>query len=158
GSVKPSNARRASSISPPHGALPATGTSAMQFVPQQAQASARPSLRRAAIASALAGAWISAIGLSGCGGGGGSSASATSAPGAIVEHPINNGSARFIVDPNHGGQASSVKITGLFWGRLVSVRDEDGNLQQKEMVVGEDIHSDNQDYRLDTNPITDETT
>jgi len=68
------------------------------------------------------------------------------------------GSRSFIVDSNQGGQASSVRVRGLYWGRLVDVRDSSGTHQNTGMVIGEDIQSDNINYLLDTNAITEVTT
>ena len=67
------------------------------------------------------------------------------------------GSQTFVVDANHGGQAGSIKIRKLMWGRLVDVRDITGATQNQNFVIGEDIHTDNLDYLLETNAITEET-
>ncbi len=65
---------------------------------------------------------------------------------------------RFIVDENSGGESSDLKITGIYWGRIVSVRDALGALQHSNFVVGEDIVTDFSDFIVETNPITLETT
>ena len=82
------------------------------------------------------------------------------AVGTQVDHPdpIASGSLRFTVDENSGGEASDLKITGIYWGRLVKVRDGLGVLQHSNFVVGEDVVSDLSDFLVDTNPITLETT
>jgi hypothetical protein len=67
-------------------------------------------------------------------------------------------SKHFIVDPSSGGHGGDVKVTNMYWGRLVDVLDGNGVLQQKEFVVGEDIQSDNSDYVLSTNVVTSITT
>ncbi len=67
------------------------------------------------------------------------------------------GSETFVVDENQGGQSSSIKIRAVLWGRLVNVRDITGAPQNQGMVIGEDIHSDNFDFLMETNAITEET-
>jgi hypothetical protein len=67
------------------------------------------------------------------------------------------GSRTFVVDGNHGGQAPALAILSVRWGRLVNVRDSSGVLQNTDMPIGEDIHSDGVDYSLEHNPITGET-
>ncbi len=80
------------------------------------------------------------------------------APNTIVAQPDPTiGSQTFVVDENQGGQASSVRIRSVMWGRLVDVRDLTGVTQNQGMVIGEDIHSDNFDYLLETNAITEAT-
>jgi len=89
------------------------------------------------------------------------STSATANPvGTYVDHPdpLASGSLRFLVEENSGGQSATLKITAFSWGRLVKVRDQLGVLQHSDMVVGEDIVSDNVDYLVETNAVTGETT
>jgi len=108
-------------------------------------------------ASVLAGAALAT--LAGCGGGGGAQSVSSGTAGAVSLHPEpQRGSRSLLVDANQSGQASSLRMTQVAWGRLAKVRDSVGQLQQSEMVIGEDIATDNVDYRLDTNPITEETT
>jgi hypothetical protein len=79
-------------------------------------------------------------------------------PNTILAQPDPTiGSETFVVDPNHGGQSGSVKISKVLWGRLVNVRDSSGEPQNQNFVIGEDIHTDNIDYLLETNAITEET-
>lgn len=94
-----------------------------------------------------------------CGGGGSNAFVPVGTSGAVVEHPDPSlGSHLVRVEPNFGGEAANLRITGVSWGRLAQVRDQLGTLQQSEFVIGEDIHSDFTDFQLDTNPITEETT
>jgi hypothetical protein len=101
--------------------------------------------------------------LAGCGGGGGGSDSGSAttggAPGSIVAHPDPTlyGSQTLVVDPNQGGGANAMTISRIAWGRLVDVRDSNGDLQNVDYVVGEDIVTGGS-YRLDTNAVTAETT
>jgi len=78
--------------------------------------------------------------------------------GTILAQPDPTiGSNTFVVDENHGGQSSTVKVKALLWGRLVEVRDVTGALQNSDMVVGEDIRTDNLDFSLESNGITEQT-
>ena len=102
---------------------------------------------------------LAALGVAGCGGGSvNNNQGSGSAPGSLLAHNDPGlGSEVLIVDANQGGDAQNLKIVGVFWGRLVTVRDSSGTPQQKEMVVGEDIQSDNIDYLLTSNAVTEET-
>ena len=94
-----------------------------------------------------------------CGGGGENAFVPVGTSGAVVEHPEPQlGSHLVRIDPNVGGEAANLRITGVSWGRIAQVRDQLGTLQQNDLVIGEDIHSDFTDFQLDTNPITEETT
>ena len=94
-----------------------------------------------------------------CGGGGTTASGSNQPAGSIVNQPDPSiGSQVFVVDANEGGHAGSLKIRQVSWGRLVNVRDLTGALQNTGMVVGDDIRSDNLDYELDVNAITEETT
>lgn len=84
---------------------------------------------------------------------------ATHPVGTVLDHPTPfGGSRRFVVDQNLRGQGSQLRIVGVAWGRLVTVRDQLGALQHKDMLIGEDIVTDGVDYQVDTNAITLETT
>lgn len=89
---------------------------------------------------------------------------ASHAVGALIDHPDfdpfapEEGSRYLVVEENHAGGASQLRIVNLYWGRLVKVRDQLGVLQQSGMPVGEDIVSDGVDYLVETNAITLETT
>ncbi len=84
----------------------------------------------------------------------------TNPPGTLVDHPDASTltTKRFIADPNKGGKGSELRISAMYWGRLVDVfdRDADGTreLQHKEFVVGANIVSDGHDYLLETNALT----
>lgn len=79
--------------------------------------------------------------------------------GTLADHPAPfGGSIRFFVEPNQRGQASQLRITEIAWGRLVTVRDQLGVVQHRDLVIGEDISTDGVDYDLNTNAITLETT
>jgi len=67
-------------------------------------------------------------------------------------------SKHFVVDASQGGLAPSLNITSMYWGRLVDVTDSNNVLQQKDIVIGEDIQSDSIDFKLTTNPVTSVTT
>ena len=95
----------------------------------------------------------------GCGGSKTPAQNSGAAAGSILNQPDPSiGSNTFVVDANQGGQAGSLRISQVFWGRLVNVRDSLGALQNTDMLVGDDIRSDNVDYELDVNAITEETT
>ncbi|MBK7644037.1 MAG: hypothetical protein IPJ19_13465 [Planctomycetes bacterium] len=81
------------------------------------------------------------------------------AVGTVLDQPDPGiGSKTFVVDANHGGQANSVRLVASMWGRLVNVRDSSGEVQNTGVVIGEDIRTDNIDFVLDQNGITEETT
>lgn len=78
--------------------------------------------------------------------------------GSIVAHPTGGlGSRSFIVDPNRSGNGTNLRIQGVFWGRLVTVTDSTDTVQHLDYVIGEDV-SDNSDYQVTTNPVTEITT
>jgi hypothetical protein len=59
----------------------------------------------------------------------------------------------FVPDPNHGGLATSVRVTGVFLGRLVDVYDFDAAsgasaLQHRDFPIGLDIASNGVDFDL----------
>jgi hypothetical protein len=61
-------------------------------------------------------------------------------------------------DPDQGGQAAEIHVTGVFWGRLVDVygiERETGerSLIVRDFVVGPDVASDARDFELETSPI-----
>ena len=59
-----------------------------------------------------------------------------------------------VVDPSLLGEASGVALAQATWGRLADVLDSSGALQNTNMVVGEDIHSDSVDFALETSAHT----
>lgn len=109
----------------------------------------------------LAGAVLAA-----CGGSGGGSQSGGNpgdpGPGSgEFSYPegFESSPAGFFVDPNKGGQGSSLRIAEAFWGRLVDVYDTDAitgvqSLQYRNYVIGENIQSDGNDFVLEANPVT----
>lgn len=101
-----------------------------------------------------------ALALTACTGGTDSAESSASsgAPGTTVDHTAAGiGSKSFIVDSNFGGQATNLRIQGVFWGRLVNVFDANDELQHVDFVIGEDIITDAVDYEVTTNPVTEVT-
>ena len=88
------------------------------------------------------------------------SPSPASGVGPIAHKP---GGGLFFVDPNHGGEASEVRITALFWGRLVDVHglDPHGGIIARpafsDLVIDENVQSDGVNYLLETNPVTQKT-
>ena len=68
-----------------------------------------------------------------------------------------NGTVRFVVEDNNGGQKAALKLKSVLWGRLVDIEDVNGALQNRDYVVGEDILT-STDYQIRTNPVTDRTT
>ena len=112
------------------------------------------SLGALAIPTLFLGAW-----LPGCGSGSPTPVTSNQSVGSVVNHPDPSvGSKTFVVDENFGGQRTSVHLSSVMWGRMVNVRDSSGETQNSNLVVGEDIRTDNIDYQLDINPITEETT
>ncbi len=113
------------------------------------------SLRRASAPAFLTALCL----LAACSGGGGARDSANSA-GTMLDHPDPSvtRSLRFVVDPNSGGQAAALHMSGFYWGRLSDVYDLDENgerrLQHEDYVVGTDIVSDGSNLVLETNPVT----
>lgn len=60
---------------------------------------------------------------------------------------------QLLIDPNQGGTANAVLVTGISWGRLVDVYDRDPDtgvrqLAYADFVIGESIASDGVDYEL----------
>ena len=92
-------------------------------------------------ALSLLGGTLLATGLfSGCGGSPAIFGTQSGAEGDIVNHPDTGlGSNTFVVEGNHGGLASEVEIQNIYWGRLVDVADSTGAIQNRDMVIGEDI-------------------
>ena len=107
--------------------------------------------------------WVGGFFLSlaavGCGGGGASHPGSGNAVGSTVDHPDTSlGSLHFVVDASDGGFSTSPRVKGVKWGRLANIYDSTGTLQQKDMVIGEDIpNADPANFQLDINPVTDET-
>jgi hypothetical protein len=115
------------------------------------------------------GLFAGALGVAGCNGSSGVSAGqsggSNQAPGTLVDKPhdptlpAEAESLHFVVERSQHGQAGSLHVTSMRWGRLVQVVDDTGTLQQDEMVVGPDIPAvDPNSLSMDTNPVTDQTT
>jgi len=123
---------------------------------------ARVTARSAGRASALA----LAVGLTlaSCGsGGGGSSSSGGGSQGSGFTYPpgIAGSPAGFFNDPHSSGGATAFRIEEMYWGRLVDVLDFNAatgatTLQHRDFVIGEDIFSDGVNYRLESNPVTEQ--
>ncbi len=78
----------------------------------------------------------------------------TSATIALRVVPFRNA-----LDPHQDGQASSLHLTGVLWGRLADVYDLDAatgirRLQARNLVIGESIQSDGVDYEMTTQLVT----
>lgn len=63
------------------------------------------------------------------------------------------------LDPHQDGQASSLHLTGVLWGRLADVFDLDPatgirRVQARNLVIGEDIQSDGVDFEVQTQLFT----
>jgi len=108
---------------------------------------------------ASAGFAVALVGLSGCGGGNLRRESVTGYPvGSLQSNPSTTApSSLFVVDPNFGGQQTSLKLKEVFWGRLVDIVDSTDARQATDAVVGQ-LLDDSTAYEFDTNPITDKTT
>ena len=103
----------------------------------------------------------------GCNSGGGSGSAMVGIPGEELSKP--DGSGTFFNELNEGGKAGALKILDVSWGRLVDVHDilpavADGGVEVadpvpvfRDFVINETVQSDGQDYRLETNPVTQKT-
>jgi hypothetical protein len=66
----------------------------------------------------------------------------------------------FLYEPNAGGNASSLKIVAVRWGRLVDVLDETGDPEAPNSLVFQDFLIDHEitgstlEYTLEANPVT----
>lgn len=78
---------------------------------------------------------------------------------------INGQTVTVLPDPNSAGQASSLRVESVYFGRLVDIydsEDRDGNpatpetrtLQRQEFLIGADFAADGANYLLEQNPIT----
>src|SRR6185503_16451252 len=118
--------------------------------------SRRPRAGLLPIAGSLPFLFLAACGAGGGGGGGGSSG----IPGQELQKPGSNET--FFVDFNQGGHATRLHFAEMFWARLVDVHDIDDqgrvNLEPifRDFAINENIQT-NEDYRVETNPITQRT-
>jgi len=84
--------------------------------------------------------------------------------GSILEKP--DGSGLFRLDDNYAGQAEEFRIVEMVYGRLVTVLDYDDSdpllpvetVQYRDYVIGQGVTSDGINYRVESNPVTQETT
>lgn len=84
--------------------------------------------------------------------------------GSILEKP--DGSGLFRLDDNFGGLAEEFRIVDMAYGRLVTVLDYDDSdpllpiesVQYRDYLVGQGVTSDGVNYRVESNPVTQETT
>jgi len=96
-------------------------------------------------------------GLAGCNVGDSSPPATTGGQvGQIAQKP---GGGAFVVAPNQAGQGQAVRLTGLFWGRMVDVYETvqatgERRLVFSEFVVGDDIATDGVDFVLERDPLT----
>lgn len=97
----------------------------------------------------------------GCGGGGGGGGDMVGTVGDELDKP---GGGSFFNDKNEGGEAGSLKIADMSWGRIVDIHDIDeltGKTDPqpvfRDFVINETIQTDGQNYVLETNPVTQKT-
>ncbi|MEM9382669.1 MAG: Ig-like domain-containing protein, partial [Planctomycetota bacterium] len=102
--------------------------------------------RLAALTVALAGA-----ALSGCGGG-------EAAPQVPGSGPVDTGDSFFFTEPNFSGNATSVRLNGVQFGRLVQLfglDDEDRRVPMGDnFIISQGLRSDSLNYELEFNPVT----
>ena len=104
---------------------------------------------------------VLAVGVAACSGGAGGGAGDAFPPGAFVAKP--GGAGFYVADPHQSGQTTRVHLVEVTWGRLVDVHsvDELGATVPepvlRDFVVNEDVQSDIDRYRLETNPVTQKT-
>ncbi len=101
------------------------------------------------------------LGLAACGGSGGGGGTQIGPVGELLAKP---GGGSFFVDPNEGGAVSRLRLSQMFWGRLVDVYDIDPATGEpgtvpvfRDFVISENLQSDGADYVLETNAITQRT-
>lgn len=101
-----------------------------------------------------------ALTVGGCGGGGNLARRSVTGyePGSVQANPSPTAASKqFVVDSNYGGQQTSVQLREVFWGRLVDIVDSTGATQAVDIVIGQAL-TNNANFELSTNPITDKTT
>lgn len=117
----------------------------------------RARLAQPALCTALA--LAIGIGFSGChkGGSGGSTSGLTS--GSLSLLPGQGGSSvlSFVVQPNQGGNATSLHLRAVRWGRLADIRDGDKRLRHTDFLVDENAAT-NSDFTVEINPVSEKTT
>lgn len=90
-----------------------------------------------------------------CSGGGGGGGAPSASVGSLVIDDVTG--LRFFVDAHHGGQASSVHLLDVAWGRLVDLYDfqpatGESSLIARDLVIDPTAVSDGVTQRFDTNP------
>lgn len=127
--------------------LPGQGTLSSVF------AIAKPASLGAALVAPL-------VLLGGCGGSNERGSATGATPGSIQAYAgdSGNGSKLYVVDDNSGGAATSLRLLRIRWGRLGNVyaSDDATSPQFRDFVVDEASTTDNIDYRVTLNPLTDE--
>src|SRR5262245_6179209 len=84
-------------------------------------------------------------------------------PGIAGQELEKTGGGTLFVEPDHAGGARRVLLAEMFWARVVDVHDvdEEGRVRVepafRDFAIDASIQSDGRDYRLETNPITQET-
>jgi hypothetical protein len=107
----------------------------------------------------LASGWISSCG-------GRAPVAQTENEGLVLQQPdISIGSQYLIGEAHLGGEASNLKLTGVFWGRLANVADSSGDVQLEDFVISSSIRDqsvfvpsvgDPVTYTLERNAVTDD--
>lgn len=102
-----------------------------------------------------------ALASTGCGGG--RSGAHDPGTGVVGDLGVKADGSPFFVDPNQAGRSRGPRLVEAFWGRLVDVHElaPDGTVDptpvHRDLVVNENVQTDDVDYRLETNPITQRT-
>lgn len=127
----------------------------IESTPKRSWTLAGLSATRCAIGSVI----LSLAVLPSCGGGGGGGGGGGSGvqPGVTLPNP--NTGLLYVVEQNQGGQANSMTMTGLWWGRLVDIYDQDPITAERtqlfeNFVIGQTVESNGVDYLLERNPVT----
>ncbi len=102
-----------------------------------------------------------ALAAAGCNSGAGGGGDMVGSPGQDMDKP---GGGTFFNEKNEGGEATSLRILDVSWGRLVDVHDIDEATGKtdpapvfRDFVINEAIQTDGQNYVLETNPVTQKT-
>ena len=115
----------------------------------------RPAPRRFGLLAVAVG-----LALSACGGGSGSSGGQSGIVGEIQPKP---GGGNFFVDPNGSGGSARLRLTDLYWGRLVDVfavdamGDPNPAPTYVDFLIEPGILTDGVNYRLETSAVTQQT-
>jgi hypothetical protein len=96
-----------------------------------------------------------------CSGGSGGGSGDTLPVGTFGAKP--DGAGFYVADPHQSGQATRLRLVELTWGRLVDVHSVDASGAElsepvlRDFVVNENVQSDPDRWRLETNPVTQRT-